>query len=86
MLAAGVGGRFRQFAATDAVGRRRPTSWLALDDTTAAVETAAVAGGLVLFRAYLQAETPDEYAGRVLATSQLAVSALWLVVSAGWAP
>ncbi|WP_275290938.1 MFS transporter [Amycolatopsis sp. La24] len=43
----------------------------------------AALGSLVLFRAYVQAEAPPDYTGRILAVSQLVLSALWLAVALG---
>jgi MFS transporter, DHA3 family, tetracycline resistance protein len=49
---------------------------------------AAVVGGaslaaLVAFQSYVQAESPAAYTGRILATAQLMLSALWLLVALG---
>ncbi len=49
----------------------------------AAVVGGTALGSLVLFRAYVQAEAPPEYTGRVLAMSQLMLSLLWLAVALG---
>ncbi|MFI6172675.1 MFS transporter [Nocardia sp. NPDC051052] len=40
-------------------------------------------GSLVLFRAQVQAEAPPEHTGRILAMSQLVLSALWFGVALG---
>ncbi|QIS12650.1 MFS transporter [Nocardia arthritidis] len=43
----------------------------------------AALGSLVLFRAHVQAEAPPEHTGRILAMSQLVLSALWFGVALG---
>ncbi|PPK67178.1 MFS transporter [Actinokineospora auranticolor] len=49
----------------------------------AAVVGAAALGSLVLFRAHAQAEAPPEHTGRILAVSQLVLSAVLLVLALG---
>jgi glycerate kinase len=44
VLTSARGGRLRSTEAFDALGRRRRTAWLALDDSTAVVESAAICG------------------------------------------
>lgn len=57
-------------------------------DLLSAIALAAAVGGvslgcLVLFQSYVQAESPEGYTGRILAMSQLVLSALWLTAALG---